>query len=263
MCTLSLVLARSSRHPLIVAANRDESLSRPADPPHLWTERRPRLVAGRDQQAGGTWMGLNEHGVFAGLTNLWDGNPPDPSRRSRGELVLDILAARSLDEASERRAAWEAEAYNPFLLVAADYRGRAFWCATADGLQAHAIAPGIHSFGNRLPDDPENAKLERARRDLQRVWEEEGEPMEALGIMPHPGELGDALQHALGRHHGDRGPAESLCVHTERGFGTVSATLLVVGDERPREGLLWYADGPPCATPFHDYTRLLGELFPH
>ncbi len=261
MCTLSLVLDQSSRHPLIVAANRDESSSRDADPPHIWSGRTPRLIAGRDQRAGGTWMGLNEHGIFAGLTNLWDGTEPDPGRRSRGEAVLDVLEASSLELAMEKSELWDAESFNPFILVVADFHGNGFWCSTGDGLHPRTLEPGIHSFGNRLPDHPENEKLVRARRDLARVWQEEGEPMEALGMMPHPGELADALERALGQHHGDRGPNESLCVHTEEGFGTVSATLLVIGEERPREGLLWYSDGPPCTTRFTDMSGLLGELF--
>lgn len=261
MCTLSLILGQNSRHPLIVAANRDEASSRLADAPFIWTDRTPRLLAGRDQREGGTWMGLNEHGVFAGLTNLWDGVQPDPSRRSRGELVLEVLGSESLEAATGLFADRDPEEFNPFILVAADVHGRAFWTSTGIGLEVKAIPPGIHSFGNRLPDDPENEKLTRARNHLAHMWAEHGEPMEALGMMPHPGELADALQEALGHHYGDRSPAESLCVHTDSEFGTVSSTLLVIGEERPREGLYWYADGPPCTTRFEDHSDLLKELF--
>ena len=261
MCTLSLILRQSSLHPLIVAANRDEAPSRIADPPSVWQDRVPRLIAGRDQRAGGTWMGLNQHGIFAGLTNLWDGSVPDPERRSRGEAVLEVLSTASIEDAWALASAWDAERFNPFLLVAADLHGRAFWCAPGKEPTPQEIRPGIHSFGNRLPDHPENQKLERARADIERVWEHEGAAMEGLGIPQDPSDLAASLARALGRHHGERGPAESLCVHSDRDFGTVSATVLILGEERPSEGRMLYADGPPCATRFVDRSALLRELF--
>jgi hypothetical protein len=261
MCTLSLILRQSSQHSLIVAANRDESLSRPADPPFVWNDRRPRLIAGRDQRAGGTWMGLNQRGIFAGLTNLWDGSAPDPARRSRGEAVLELLGTESIEAAWSLAGAWDAASFNPFLLVAADLHGRAFWCAPSGGFAPREIGPGIHSFGNRPPDDPENQKLERARADVTRVWEDEGAVTEGLGFPHDPSDLALSLARALGRHHGERGPAESLCVHTDRDFGTVSSAVFILGEERPSEGRLWYADGPPCTTRFEDRSVLLRELF--
>ena len=261
MCTLTLILRQSHRHPLIVAANRDESFARPADPPHLWAERAPRMVAGRDQQAGGTWNGLNEHGLFAGLTNLWDGSEADPQKRSRGEAVVELLEASTLEEAREKVGAWDIDTFNPFLLVAADLFGNAFWCSSGDALRIHEIEAGVHSFGNHLPGHPDNEKLVRARNDVVRVWEDEGAPMEGLGMLQHPADLASGLGRALAGHHGSRGPEESLCVHTEKGFGTVSSTIMILGEERPREGLIWYADGPPCTTNFEDHTNLLSELF--
>lgn len=261
MCTLSLILRQSSTYPLIVAANRDEAASRLADPPFVWEDRTPRVLAGRDQRAGGTWMGLNDRGVFVGLTNLWDGTQPDPERRSRGEAVLELLASETIESAWAKAGAWDAMSFNPFLMVAADLHGRGFWCSSARGIEPVEIGPGIHSFGNRLPDHPENQKLQRARADVVHVWEQEGAALEGLGMPQDPSDIAEALSRAMGRHHGERGPAESLCVHGEHDFGTVSSTILIVGEERPREGRLWYADGPPCNTRFKDRSVLLRELF--
>ena len=82
MCTLALAVGVSPSLPLVVAANRDELLARPAVPPFLWPREpgAPRILSPRDEVAGGTWLGLNEHALFVGITNR-AGAPPDPARR--------------------------------------------------------------------------------------------------------------------------------------------------------------------------------------
>src|SRR6202012_5716865 len=87
MCTLAALVGASAEPPLVVAANRDELLARPAVPPFLWPGA-PRVPAPRDEVGHGTWLGLNEHALFVGITNR-AGAPPDRSRRSRGALVSD------------------------------------------------------------------------------------------------------------------------------------------------------------------------------
>src|SRR5206468_12767125 len=108
----------SIERPLVVAANRDERLDRPAAAPFLWSGS-PRFIAPRDELAGGTWLGLNEHGLFVGLTNR-AGAAPDPTRRSRGLLVTDALGAASAAELAARIALLDPRAHSPFLLVWAD-----------------------------------------------------------------------------------------------------------------------------------------------
>src|SRR4051812_6070784 len=116
MCTLIAAVHVFADMPLVIAANRDERTSRPARPPFLWPdERRPRLLAPRDEQAGGSWLGLNDLGLFVGITNR-AGVALDPSRRSRGALVMDALRAPSAGDLHARLAALDARAYNPFHL---------------------------------------------------------------------------------------------------------------------------------------------------
>ena len=89
MCTLIAYLRKGAPFPLIVAANRDEMLSRPSTPPQLHGGA-PACIAPRDQVAGGTWLGLNAHGLFVGVTNRF-GVPKDERRSSRGQLVANAL----------------------------------------------------------------------------------------------------------------------------------------------------------------------------
>ena len=102
MCTLVVAVSVWASAPLVVAANRDEQLARPAAPPHVWArDDEPLIFAPRDLLAGGTWLGIRG-AMFVGITNRFMGRVPPPGPRSRGELVLDALAAGSVDAAAGR-----------------------------------------------------------------------------------------------------------------------------------------------------------------
>jgi uncharacterized protein with NRDE domain len=119
MCTLIVLHRCFADAELLVAANRDEYLERPAEGPQLRSWNGRSVVAPRDVRAGGTWLGLNDAGVFAALTNR--PNPvPDPARRSRGLLVADALAAGTAAEAITRLAELPARTYDPFNLAVFD-----------------------------------------------------------------------------------------------------------------------------------------------
>src|SRR5271166_3791385 len=109
--------------PLIVAANRDERLDRPAVPMTVLRERDPRILGGRDDLAGGTWLAVNEHGVVAGLTNRPVSGGRDPAKRSRGELPLAFTRAAGAAEAVARVVPTiDPDAYNPCWLLVGDRR---------------------------------------------------------------------------------------------------------------------------------------------
>ena len=69
MCTLVILRRPDHAWPLLFAANRDEMLERPWRPPARHWPDRPDVVAGRDELAGGTWLGVNDHGVGAAVLN--------------------------------------------------------------------------------------------------------------------------------------------------------------------------------------------------
>jgi uncharacterized protein with NRDE domain len=100
MCTL-VILRRPGHHwPVIVGANRDEMTSRPwRGPGRHWPDR-PEVVAGQDLEAGGSWLGVNDHGLVAGVLNRPGALGPAPGRRSRGELVLEALDHADADAAA-------------------------------------------------------------------------------------------------------------------------------------------------------------------
>src|SRR5437870_4054608 len=99
MCTLAIYFQTFPDYPVVIAANRDEYLERPAVPPTNLCDH-PRIVGGKDLRANGTWLGINEYGLVAGLLNRRNGEAEnDPNLRSRGLLCLDVLKHRSAAEA--------------------------------------------------------------------------------------------------------------------------------------------------------------------
>ena len=98
MCLLIFAHRVSRQYPLLVAANRDEFHRRPTTPSRFWPEQ-PSLLAGRDEQLGGTWMGLTRAGKFAAVTNFRDPAATVDAPRSRGELPLDYLLGQGRPEA--------------------------------------------------------------------------------------------------------------------------------------------------------------------
>lgn len=243
MCTLAILRRPGTRHPLVVAANRDERLDRPATGPRRWDDPVP-FVAGRDEQAGGTWLGVNAHGLVVGLTNHWTGRAPDPDRASRGDVVRDLLQATSIAALRERLAQRDPRATNPFLLLAAARSGEAFWAASAAGLEAREIDRPVFALGNEPPDVDPGHRARTLGRDVTGLTGDD------------PETLRDALRERLARHDGDRGPRVSVCVHTDRGYGTVSSQIILLGID-PADDALWAAAGPPCTTDFRDHGAIL------
>ena len=102
--------------PVVIAANRDEFLERPAGDPTTLLEN-PHVVGGKDLKAGGTWLGISEHGIVAGLLNRRAENGANPDARSRGLLCLDALRRRTAREAAEFASRERGSDYNPFNLL--------------------------------------------------------------------------------------------------------------------------------------------------
>src|ERR1700757_2134099 len=100
MCTLAILRRPEHDWPVIIGANRDEMIDRPAEPPGRHWPDRTEVVAGRDLLAGGSWLGLNDWGVAAAVLNRHGALGPAAGLRSRGELGLGAL-----DPADAARAA--------------------------------------------------------------------------------------------------------------------------------------------------------------
>lgn len=168
MCLLVVVHQVLPGVPLVVAANRDERVDRPAQAMAVLSARDPRVLGGRDEVAGGTWLAVNEHGVVAGLTNEPTGEPRDTSRRSRGELPVFLARHRDATRAVEALVASARPShYNPCWLLVGD-RHR-LWSVDMTGLSAARDRPvatelgaGVHVLENRPLGAP-SSKVDHVR----------------------------------------------------------------------------------------------------
>lgn len=152
MCLILLAWKAHPDYPLIVAANRDEFFTRPSAAAAFWPDA-PQVLAGRDLEAGGTWLGVSREQRFAALTNYRDGSGQCPGTRSRGALVADFVAGRKTPKAYLEEVAALASQYSGFNLFVgdADHLG---YCSNRDAGRVRWLVPGIYGLSNHLLDTP-------------------------------------------------------------------------------------------------------------
>jgi uncharacterized protein with NRDE domain len=153
MCLILVAWRRPPAFPLVVAANRDELHARPASAAAFWDDH-PEILAGRDLQARGTWLGASRSGRFASVTNYRGGHDPQAAE-SRGALVSRFLLGTA--PAKEYIEGISADSYSGFNLLASDGE-ELWWLSNRDG-GARSLAPGFYALGNLLLDTPEVAEV--------------------------------------------------------------------------------------------------------
>jgi uncharacterized protein with NRDE domain len=241
MCTLAVALGADRRWPVVVAANRDERLGRPAEG---WALRDGpggrRYAAPRDVEAGGTWIGVSAGGTLAALTNYhapfdWY---PDRARRSRGELVPLALAQADAGAARAALAALDPAAFNPFHLLVADAAGAFLWWYDGERSALEPLGPGLHLVTESSPHGLGlRGELVRAR------WPVDLSPPRLLEVLS----LHAPPQRA------------ATCIHAEPFYGTRSAAVLRLSPALAHAEL-YAAEGHPCTAPLEDRSALLAAL---
>ncbi len=149
MCLILFALQQHPEYPLLVAANRDEYHARPAQPARFWPER-PQLLAGRDLQGGGTWLGLNRNGRFAAVTNFRE---PEitTGERSRGELCVDFVCGEHSAADFSAELALHASHYGGFNLLLWD--GQQLRYYSNQDRTSRALAAGVYGMSNGYLDE--------------------------------------------------------------------------------------------------------------
>lgn len=164
MCLILFAYKTHPRYRLILAANRDEFYRRSAAPLDYWMDH-PEILAGRDLQAGGTWLGISPAGRWGAVTNYRDPRITFTGASSRGELVTGFLksahsAKTYLSELQER-----GHRYNGFNLLVDDSRELAYYGNRSKALQI--LRPGIYGLSNGLLDTPW-PKVQKGKEKLAR-----------------------------------------------------------------------------------------------
>ena len=222
MCTVVFLRRPDHRWPFILGANRDEMKDRAWQAPGRHWPDRNNIVAGIDELAGGSWLGINDEGVVAGILNRKDSLGPDENLRSRGELVLEALDHTDAIYAIEALAEINPAAYRSFNLFIADNRD-AWWLRSlgpqADKVEIFEIPEGV----SMLTSWDLNAKNSlRTSFHLPRFIEAR-QPDPDNQDWQHWENLMGSTERTIGAVSG-----EAMFIQTERGFGTLSTSLIAL-----------------------------------
>jgi uncharacterized protein with NRDE domain len=162
MCLILIAWRAHPDFPCVLAANRDEFHARPASAAHWWADK-PDIVAGRDLQAGGTWLGMTRAGRLAGLTNFRDSRPRTADAPSRGGLVTALLESDASMADDLAHLDDVGPAYNGFSVIFSD--GNELGVYESEVGRGRILAPGIYGLSNHLLDTPW-PKVQNAKSDL-------------------------------------------------------------------------------------------------
>ena len=162
MCVVFLALETHPRWRVVLAANRDETYARPTAPAAPWPDC-PGVIAGRDLQADGTWLGATTDGYWAVLTNVRDLPAHREGARSRGGLPAEFLCGNERAEAYALHTFERRGLYNPFNLLVADREG--VWSVSTHRDAPERLAPGVYGLSNATLDTPW-PKVSRGKRAL-------------------------------------------------------------------------------------------------
>lgn len=186
MCLLALAIGQSKAWPLLLASNRDEFFHRPTRPLARWrSDSGELIISGRDELAGGTWLGLTPGGRVALLTNVREPIAA-VGARSRGQLPLAWLHSSLAPD--DFLARLDAQAYSGFNLVVGDMRtGNWRWASNrkptesgvAAGWQQRALSPGVYGLSNAFLDTPW-PKTQQLKRAMQAALVGGGNPTKVL-----------------------------------------------------------------------------------
>ena len=180
---MCLIVFANNVHPkykLIFAANRDEFYNRPSEQAEFWNDY-PNLLAGKDLQAGGTWLGITKQGRFAAITNFRDLKNHRNDAPSRGKLTLDFLSSSVSPEDYYNNLKLTLNNFNGFNLLLGTVNELYYFSNKTIGLRK--LEPGIHGISNAILDTPW-PKVEKSKRQLKSIIAKEGlHPWEVLNIL--------------------------------------------------------------------------------
>ena len=159
MCILFIAVNQHQDYPLIIAANRDEFFARPTSASHFWPDSHERLVnspqqllAGKDEQAGGTWMGITSTGRLAALTNIRDPKKNKQNAITRGELVSQYLQGQQQQDEYLAQLQNSQARYNGYNLLFGPWRSLQVYNNHLD--QVEQLSTGVYGLSNANLNSP-------------------------------------------------------------------------------------------------------------
>jgi uncharacterized protein with NRDE domain len=243
MCLLAIQYQLVPEAPILVAANREERYDRPSQPPSIQSGK-PRALCGLDQQAGGTWLGVNQHGMFVAACNRRKWHVPEQPL-SRGVLCRELLRANSarqaVDTALEELSSGN---YNGVNYVVAD--SESGWVVHGgDQTDVVELAEGLSIIANRDVNDPLDERVALARRLL------------TLQTLDSPVKFLAVASKVFARPPSPEGRPTIIVRGADA--GTVSSTLFSLG-KKPRDAIYQFAPAAPDRAKYEDYSPFLRDI---
>jgi hypothetical protein len=243
MCILALLYRAARGTPILVAANREERFDRPTQYPKIQSGS-PRVVCGMDRQGGGTWLGVNQYGLFCAVTNRRKLRVPlDP--RSRGLLCRELLDLRNAKDAA---------AYAAKELATGAYAGANYVCADAryaavvhgaNKVEVVELEPGLHVISGGDVNDGKDPRDDFVRRMLDLHTLDSAVTFLAVASRVFSRKPDKAGRHGI--------------VLTGNEFGTVSSSLISL-PRKIQQAVYQYAPGSPCDCAYDDLSALLRQV---
>ncbi len=245
MCTVMMLRRPGQDWPFLLGGNRDEMQHRPWKAPGRHWPDREDVIAGLDETAGGSWLGVNEKGVMAVILNRYGTLGPAPDKRSRGELVLEALDHHDAVAAAQALADLRTEAYRSFNLVIADNRD-AFWLRNLGQAEGQIDVIPIPEGASMLSAFDLNDLDQSARLKTHFHHFEAASPP----TPDQPDGFKDWITVLSSRARGETNdPGAAMTVERPDGFGTVSSSFVALpSPEKSYAGqkpLFLFAPGPP------------------
>ena len=243
MCLLAIQYRLVQDCPILVASNREEFFDRPSHAPTIQSGK-PRVLCPTDQRAGGTWLGVNQHGMFVGLCNRRSAKSLIGTR-SRGLLCKEVLrtitARKGLEKALEDIGRHQFEAFN---MVIAD-REAGFVIHFDGEPEIVDMNPGLNIIGANNMNDSKDERVAMARRLL------------TLQTLDSPVKFLAVASKVFARS--PTAPGRASMVIRGADYGTVSSSLIALGN-KPRDAIFQYSDGAADKAKYEDYSPLLRDI---
>lgn len=229
--------------PVLVAANREARYDRGSQAPSIQSGK-PRVLSGTDEEAGGTWLGVNQNGMFAAVCHRHKVMPTFISR-SRGLLCRDMLRCETsraaVDLCLEEVMSGK---YNGANYVVADAEGA--WAIHAgDDVNVAELEEGLNIISNQDLNDQRDERAELARRLL------------TLQMLDSPVKFLAIASKVFSRPRSS--PGRPSIVIRDKEFGTVSSALISLG-QKPRDAIFQYSNGAPDKHSYQDFSPMLRDI---
>lgn len=244
MCILSFSYKTHPDYPLIIAANRDEFYIRPTEPAHIW-EDAPHILAGRDAERGGTWLGVSSKGRMVAITNYRDPQLADSGFYSRGQIATDFLQTEVMGAFFAKDLQEKRDLYGPFNVLLYDGDKCIHYNNMTDEITE--VPPGIHCMSNATLNTPW-PKVELLKEALQKTLEKpDFSDEELFSILSDRTRAADELLPSTGVPLELEQKLSSVFIEFE-GYGTRSSTVIRLNEKSWDFTERTYENGQPVTT---------------